>query len=169
MMAFIHIFEHGKFIGTALAKELFECFIHFGEGNLLSGILNPKVHTLPKLNRAKNVQLGLFDDDIEIGSISRFKRLNLEREIINNPILKHAKLTPDGAIFFRAFYIFLNSIGRDRDPKRVLKILIESELYSIVVESLSKQRAKLKSGEIDRDRKLLAQERIFRKAKSYYI
>ncbi len=43
--------------------------------------------------------------------------------------------------------------------------LIESQLYSIVVENLSKQRAKLKSGEIDRDRKDLVKERIFRKAK----
>jgi len=46
-----------------------------------------------------------------------------------------------------------------------LSRLIESQLYSIVVENLSKQRAKLKSGEIDRDRKDLVKERIFRKAK----
>ncbi len=38
MMAFIHIFEHGKSIGTALAKEMFDCFIHFGDGSLIDGI-----------------------------------------------------------------------------------------------------------------------------------
>jgi DNA helicase-2/ATP-dependent DNA helicase PcrA len=165
MMAFIHIFEYGRGIGTALAKEMFESFIHFGEGSLFDGILNPKIWTLPKLNRAKNIQLGLFDDDIEIGSISRFNHLNLESYIKSNPILKHAKLTADGVLFFRAFYIFLKSVYRLKSPKIILEKLIDSELYEMVVDTLSTQRAKLKSAEIDWEKKELAKERIYRKAK----
>jgi len=165
MMAFIHIFEYGRGIGTALAKEMFECFIHFGKGSLFDGILNPKVSTLPKLNRAKNIQLGLFDDDIEIGSISRFNHLLLEDSIRANPILKHSKLSPEGVLFFRAFYIFLKSVYRLKSPKVILQKLIESELYEMVVDTLSTQRAKLKSAEIDKSRKELAVARIYRKAK----
>jgi len=165
MMAFIHIFEYGKGIGTALAKEIFECFIHFGEGSLFSGILNPKVFILPKLNRAKNIQLGLFDDDIEIGSVSRFNHLELEPYIRANPILKHAKLTADGVLFFRAFYLFLKSVYRLKSPKVILRRLIESELYKMVVDTLATQRARLKSAEIDREKRELAKERIYRKAK----
>jgi len=42
MMAFIHIFEYGRGVGTALAKEIFECFIHFGEGELFRGRFKSK-------------------------------------------------------------------------------------------------------------------------------
>ncbi len=49
MMAFIHIFEHGKSIGTALAKEMFDCFIHFGDGSLIDGILRPRIYTLSQV------------------------------------------------------------------------------------------------------------------------
>jgi len=165
MMAFIHIFEYGRGIGTALAKEMFECFIHFGEGDLFQGVLNPKNLTLPKLNRAKNIQLGLFDDDIEIGSVSRFNSLGLEKYIKENPILKHSKLTSNGVLFFRAFYHFLKSIRDIKSPKVVLERLIDSQLYKIVVDNLSTKRAKLKSAEIDKAKKELATERIYTKAK----
>lgn len=165
MMAFIHIFEYGKGIGTALAKEIFECFTHFGEGHLLKGILSPKIFTLPKLNPNKNMQLGLFDDDAQIGSMSRFSHLRLGEYIKSNPILKHPKITSDGVLFFKDFYNFLKSVKNVKHPKTMIIKLIESSLYQNIIEILSTQRAKLKSGEIDKDRKILAKERIERKAK----
>ncbi len=165
MMAFIHIFEYGRGIGTALAKEMFECFVHFGEGNLFKGMLSPTVFTLPKLNPIKNVQLGLFDDDTQIGSISRFNNLRLDEKIKSNPILKHPKITSTGVLFYRDFYNFLKSIRGVKQPKSMLLKLINSPLYGNVIDTLSTQRAKLKSGEIDRDRKEIARENILRKAK----
>jgi len=165
MMAFIHIFEYGRGIGTSVAKEMFECFIHFGEGHLFTGMLSPRVFNLPKLNPTKNMQLGLFDDDTQIGSMSRFAHLNLSEQIKSNPILKHPKLTDDGLIFFKNFYDFIKSIKGVKQPKTMLIKLINSPLYDGVVEILSNQRAKLKSGEIDPDKKLLARERIVRKAR----
>ena len=75
MMAFIHVFEYARGVGSALSKEFFQCFLHFGEGRLMQGVLYPKVQDLPKLNPNKNVQLGLFDDDQEIGSAARFKHM----------------------------------------------------------------------------------------------
>ncbi len=165
MMAFIHIFEYGKGIGTALAKEMFESFIHFGEGNLFRGILSPTIFTLPKLNPTKNIQLGLFDDDTQIGSISRFNGLLLDDKIKSNPILKHPKVTSNGVLFYRDFYNFLKSIRGVKQPKTMLLKLINSALYENIIDTLSTQRAKLKSGEIDRERKKLARENILRKAK----
>jgi len=165
MMAFIHIFEYGKGIGTTLAKEMFECFTHFGEGHLFTGILSPRVYTLPKLNPNKNIQLGLFDDDIQIGSISRFSHLDLNEKIKSNPILKHPKLTDDGVLFFRDFYNFLISIRNVKQPQTMLLKLINSSLYQNIIDILSTQRAKLKTGEIDKDKKLLSKERIERKAR----
>jgi DNA helicase-2/ATP-dependent DNA helicase PcrA len=165
MMAFIHIFEYGKGIGSALAKEMFECFVHFGEGHLFTGILSPRTSTLPKLNPTKNLQLGLFDDDTEIGSISRFAHLPIDEEIRANPILKHPKLTEDGVMFFKSYHAFLKSIRAVKTPQTMLIKLIDSPLYQAVVETLANQRAKLKSGEIDPDKKALAKERITRKAR----
>jgi len=165
MMAFIHIFEYGKGIGTALAKEMFECFLHFGEGHLFVGMMNPRVFNLPKLNPNKNLQLGLFDDDSEIGSVTRFSHMNLDEKIRSHPILKHPKLTADGVEFFKMYYEFVRSVNTVKQPKTLLIKLINSPLYQFLVEQLSNQRGKLKSGEIDNDKKNLAKERIARKAR----
>ncbi len=165
MMAFIHIFEYGKNIGSAVAKEMFECFRHFGEGNLFMGIVHPKVYTLPKLNPNKNMQLGLFDDDIEIGSITRFSKIQMSEKIRSHPILKYPKLTPDGLEFFMMFYEFISSINHIKQPRSLLIKLIGSPLYQFLIELLANQRGRLKSGEIDQEKKNLAKERIARKAR----
>ncbi len=165
MMAFIHIFEYGKGIGSALAKEMFECFVHFGENNLFIGLMHPRVFNLPKLNPNKNLQLGLFDDDTEIGSITRFSHININERIRSHPILKHPKLTGEGLEFFVMFHEFIQSINNVKQPKTLLIKLIASPLYKYVVNILATQRGKLKSGEIDEDKKALAKERIARKAR----
>jgi DNA helicase-2/ATP-dependent DNA helicase PcrA len=165
MMAFIHIFEYGKGIGSALSKEMFECFVHFGEGHLLIGMMHPKIFTLPKLNPNKNLQLGLFDDDTEIGSITRFAHLKINERIRSHPILKHPKLTADGVDFFVKFHEFMQSLNNVKQPKTLLIKLIASPLYKNVVDILATQRGKLKSGEVDEERKALAKERIARKAR----
>lgn len=165
MMAFIHIFEYGKNIGSAVAKEMFECFRHFGEGNLFVGLMYPRVHTLPKLNPNKNMQLGLFDDDEEIGSITRFSKIQMSEKIRSHPILKYPKLSPDGLEFFKMYHEFIASINNIKQPRTLLIKLIESPLYGFLVELLATQRGRLKSGEIDQERKNLAKERIARKAR----
>jgi DNA helicase-2/ATP-dependent DNA helicase PcrA len=165
MMAFIHIFEYGRNIGSAVAKEMFECFRHFGDGNLFVGVMYPKKDNLPKLNPNKNMQLGLFDDDEEIGSITRFAHMKLSEKIRSHPILKYPKLTPDGLEFFRHYHEFMGSISNVKQPKTLLIKLVQSPLYEYMVELLSTQRGKLKSGEIDQERKELAKERIARKAR----
>ncbi len=165
MMAFIHIFEYGKNIGSAVAKEMFECFRHFGEGNLFIGLMYPRVHTLPKLNPNKNMQLGLFDDDAEIGSITRFAKIQMSEKIRSHPILKYPKLSPDGLEFFIMFHEFMSSINNVKQPRSLLIKLIQSPLYQFLVELLATQRGRLKSGEIDQDKKNIAKERIVRKAR----
>ncbi len=165
MMAFIHIFEYGQGIGTAMAKEIFQCLLHFGEGDLHRGLLHPTVTTLPKLNPNKNTQLGLFDDDLEIGSVTRFAHLEMEEEIRAHPLLKHPRLSQDGVKFFIRFYRFYREIDRSRRPGTILRKAASSSLYQEVVRQLSAQRARLKTGEIDPEREELARERILRKAR----
>lgn len=164
MMAFIHVFEYASGVGSALSKEFFQCFLHFGNGNFMQGVLYPQVNDLPKLNPNKNVQLGLFDDDHEIGSATRFKHLNLPHEIYSHPLLKHPKVIQDGVKFFKEFYLFMNAVKGVQDPAQILRTAISSKLYDGIIEMLSTQRGRLKSGELDSEKKKQAKERIQRKA-----
>ncbi len=164
MMAFIHIFEYAGGVGSALSKEMFQCFLHFGQGSLRQGILSPIEKELPKLNPTKNVQLGLFDDDFEIGTATRFKHLELLPEVYAHPILKHPRLTQDGVKFFDRFYRFLSNIQYDDTPVKVLREALSSKLYEGIVEMLSTQRGRLKNGEMDEEKKKTARERIITKA-----
>ncbi len=165
MMAFIHIFEYGKGIGSALSKELFQCLIHFGNGNLPKGVLHPELFDLPKLNPHKNMQLGLFDDDLEIGSVTRFKHLEMSEAIRAHPLLKHPKLGQEGVKYFIDYHQFLQTVQQSRVPKSILAHAINSALYTQIVELLSTQRARLKTGEIDQEKKERSKERILRKAR----
>ena len=165
MMAFIHTFEYARGVGSALSKEMFQCFLHFGKGNFIEGVLYPKVDELPKLNPNKNVQLGLFDDDHEIGSAARFKALDLGDSIMKHPLLKHPKLTTDGVKFFKEFHTLIRDIHPLEKPSDILQNAISSSLYKGIIELLSTQRGRLKSGEIDEEKKRISKERIERKAK----
>ncbi len=165
MMAFIHIFEYARGVGSALSKEFFQSFIHFGEGRFMQGVLYPTLKELPKLNPNKNTQLGLFDDDVEIGSATRFKHMELEPELYKHPLLKHPKLSSDGMAFFRDFYRLMRDIHTLEMPSEVLQTAINSTLYKGIIELLSVQRGRLKSGEVDEEKKKEAKERIERKAR----
>ena len=165
MMAFIHVFEYARGVGSALSKELFQCFLHFGEGRFLQGVLYPKIKDLPKLNPKKNLQLGLFDDDQEIGSAARFKSLGFDDTLMAHPLLKHPKLSNDAANYFKEFYTLMKTVQPLENPAEILKHAISSKLYKGIVELLATQRGRLKSGEVDEEKKKIAKERIERKAR----
>lgn len=165
MMAFIHIFEYATGVGSALSKEFFQCFLHFGKGILIQGILKPEVNDLPKLNRHKNAQLGLFEDDNDIGSAARFKHLALPQKIYSHPLLKHPKITQDGVKFFHNMHMLMEEIKGIQNPAQILRISIASKLYESIVDTLSTQRGRLKSGELDEEKKKESKDRIYRKTK----
>jgi DNA helicase-2/ATP-dependent DNA helicase PcrA len=165
MMAFIHVFEYASGVGSALSKEFFQCFLHFGNGSFMQGVLYPQVHDLPKLNPNKNVQLGLFDDDHEIGSAARFKHLNLHQDIYAHPLLKHPKIIQDGVKFFKDFHVVMTAVKGEENPAHILSTIISSDLYKGIIDMLSTQRGRLKSGELDEEKKKQSKERIERKAR----
>jgi len=164
MMAFIHIFEYGNGIGTALAKDIFQCLVHFGGGDLRKGILKPVVKDLLRLGSSKNVQLGLFEDDLEIGSVTRFASMEMEESIRAHPLLKYPRLTREGLEFFIKFHQFYKSADRSHRPSTILRKASSSSLYDFVVEKLSSQRARLKSGEIDSSRKDVSRRKVLVKS-----
>ena len=162
MMAFIHVVEYGKNIGKAIAKDIFEAILKVGHNNFLDGLLKPD-ETIRKpyiSTKVTNVQLGLFDDFIEIGSTAKFKDLGWDERFLNNPILKHPKLTLDGGIFLYDFYRLIKELKRIQNPSNMIKHIYNHTLFHNVANTLANTRAKQKDGSINENIKSTALQKI---------
>jgi len=165
MMAFIHTLEYGKGIGKTISKEMFEALIKLGHGDVHQGLLHPDYEIKNPFNveQVRNVQLGLFDDFFELGSVSRFKDLGFEEAFLSNPILKHPKLTADGATYIYSFYKLLKELKRIKLPNSMVEHIHKSEFFGYIKENLSKKRATLKDGKVDESMQFESKQRIDRK------
>lgn len=163
MMAFIHIFEYAKGVGSALSKEIFEALFELGYGDIYKGLFHPKESANPFKKRTKNYQLGLFDDHHELGSVGRFYKLGFDEAFLSNPVLKHARLSEDGAQFIYAFYNFLKHTTRIKNPKTLVDHILSSKIFSTIADMLATKRATRKDGTVDESEKKEARARIFRK------
>ena len=165
MMAFIHVLELGKGIGKAIAKDIFDALIKLGHGDMFKGLFTPdeSIKNPYESNKVKNIQLGLFDDFIELGSISKFKDCNFEEAFLSNPILKHPKLSIDGAKFIYDFYLLLKHLRRTKNPDSLVSSISSSMMYSKIKELLATKRATQKDGTINAIQKAKALAKINRK------
>ena len=164
MMAFMHIFEHAKGIGSAMSKELYIALKTLGGGSVFLGLDAPNLSIInPFQNRQTNHQLGLFDDFLELGAAGRFATLGFSDQFLKNPILKHPKLTKEGAKFLYYFYNLQKVLKKIKQPKTIVLKIAKSELYGIIIDTLSTKRAQLKDGSIDSKLKSNAEDKIARK------
>jgi len=163
MMAFIHVFEYARGVGSSLSKELFDALWKLGEGDLFNGFFHPKeVDELFK-KRPKNHQLGLFDEIHDLGSVSRFYNLGFEESFLSNPILKHPRISVEGAKFLHHFYKFMKHATRIKNPQTLVNHVLSSEVFSAIADVLSTKRTIKKDGSVDENAKQEARSRIFRK------
>ncbi|HEX5623723.1 MAG TPA: ATP-dependent helicase [Sulfuricurvum sp.] len=164
MMAFIHLFDYAKGVGSAIAKELFVALQKLGHGSFLRGLYTPDTSiTNPFEKRKLNHQLGLFDDFAELGSAGRFAKLGLDPNFMGNPILKHAKLTKESATFLHDLFMLFRKLRDAKEPKEAVQKIAVSSLYAHVIESLSHRRAMTENGSVDEKVKEESKERIRRK------
>lgn len=163
MMSFIHIFEYAKGVGAALSRELFEALFKLGDGDIYKGFFHPKDISNPFKEKTKNHQLGLFDDCFEFGSVGRFFPLGFDEAFLSNPILKHARLSEDGAKFIYSFYNYMKNSTRIKTPKTLVNHILSSEIFNAIADFLSTARATKKDGSIDENEKKESRARIFRK------
>ncbi|NCB12512.1 MAG: ATP-dependent helicase [Erysipelotrichia bacterium] len=165
MMAFIHIVEHGKGIGKAIAKDIFDALIKLGDGDLLKGLFHPRadINNPYENGKVKNRQLGLFDDFMELGSISKFKDCNFEEAFLGNPILKHPKLNVDGGKYLYDIYLLMKHLRRTKIPETLVSSISSSMAYSKLKDFLSTKRATQKDGTINPMQKTKALAKINRK------
>lgn len=165
MMAFIHLFEYAKGVGTSMAKEIYTALKTLGNGSIFYGLYAPDSSiSNPFEKRTLNHQLGLFDDFLELGAIGRFAKLGFEDKFLKNVVLKHPKLTKDGAIFLHLFYQLFRDLKGIKQPRTIVKKMAASELYKNIVNHLAQKRAQQKDGSIDEKQEQEAKSRITRKA-----
>lgn len=169
MMAFIHLFEYAKGIGSAIAKELFLALNKLGHGSLFKGLFNPdKAMGNPFEKRQQNHQLGLFDDFIELGSLAKFMTLGFEENFLSNPVLKHPKFTKESGKFLYDFYRLSRELKTISEPAKMIEKIRASNFYGTIIDQLASKRGQLKDGSIDEKLKAEALERIKRKGSLLY-
>ncbi len=163
VMSFIHVLEYAKGVGPAIAKELYDATVKLGEGDFFKGLFDPIDMDNPFERRAKNHQLGLFDDFFQIGSKSRFKELGFEEGFKKSALLKHPKLSKEGAIFLYRFYQLYKELKRVFNPLSAVSKIVDSKLFEEIKDSLAIKRATLKDGCVDENLKEEALMKIYRK------
>jgi DNA helicase-2/ATP-dependent DNA helicase PcrA len=165
MMAFIHLFEFARGIGSAMAKELYLGLKTLGHGSIFYGLYAPDITiNNPFEKRKLNHQLGLFDDFLELGAVGKFAKLGFEEKFMKNPILKHPKLAREGAIFLHDFYLLYRDLKGVKQPQTIVRKIAASSLFKNIADILATKRATLKDGSIDEKQKTEALERINRKS-----
>jgi DNA helicase-2/ATP-dependent DNA helicase PcrA len=164
MMSFIHLFEYVRGIGSAMAKEMYTALKTLGHGSIFYGLYAPdETIKNPFEKRKLNHQLGLFDDFLELGSVGKFAKLGFEPKFMKNQILKHPKLTKEGATFLHNFYTLFRDLKGIKRPTTVVKKIVASKLFEYISEILSNKRSTLKDGSIDEKQFEESQIRIKRK------
>jgi len=164
MMAFIHLFEFARGIGSAMAKELYIALKTLGHGSIFYGLYAPDESIKNPFEKRKlNRQLGLFDEFLELGSVGKFAKLGFEAKFMKNPILKHPKLTKDNATFLHDFYLLFRDLKGIKRPQTVVNKISTSQVFKYIAELLSNKRAQLKDGSIDEKQKTESLVRIQRK------
>ncbi len=143
LLAFINILQYAKGVGANIAKDLYEALQRCGEGDIKKGLLNPKDIANPFSKPQRNYQLALFDDFVQLGSKSRFKDLS----ILDNPILKHPKLSQEGAKFLDELAKLFRL--RLKRPESFIQHIKDSAIFEAISNSLATSRAKRKDGSVD--------------------
>ena len=165
IMSFVGVFEYARGIGSVIGKEIFEGLMKLGDGNIIKGLTSPNLECKnPYTTKKRNYQLGLFDNFDTLGSLSRFKELNFEENFLSNPILKHPKISTDGAIFIYELYKFIKSNRKTTSPHKIISNLANSQLYYHIADTLSRQRASLKHGGFDAEKAKEILHKILSKA-----
>lgn len=164
MMSFIHLFEFARGIGSAMAKEMYLALKNLGNGSIFYGLYAADESIKNPFEKRKvSHQLGLFDDFLELGAVGKFAKLGFEEKFMKNPILKHPKLTKDGATFLHDFYCLYRDLKGIKQPRTIVNKIASSALYKHISDVLSSKRAQLKDGSIDEKQKAESLTRINRK------
>lgn len=152
MMACIHTLSHGKGIGNAIAKDIYEALYKLGESNCINGLLKPNDEIRPYEQRAKNTQLGLFDDFFILESKARFDEF-IDKNFASHPIFLHPKINKEGAIFLSEFYVLIKHLLIVKNnPKALISTILSNDFFNNTIMNFAQSRAKDKDGNINAEK-----------------
>jgi len=166
MMAFIHIFEYSKGVGASIAKEIFEGLKRLGKGSIYKGLFSPDrtVGNPFEHNRA-NTQLLLSNYFEELGTVSRFKDLGFPDGFLSNPILKHPRISEDGAKTLFELRKLMLDFRKTSSPFSAVDTIANNDIFRYIFKSLVKSRSKLANGEHSKNKEKDAIEKIVSRAR----
>lgn len=146
MMAFLHIISSALGISEAIAKDIYDCLILLGDGDIIRGLLNPRKDVIPYQGKLRNVQLGLFDDVFIKEDSSRFNN-HISREFASHPLLSHQKLSVKSAMFLDEFYQLFSYRGYELD--RLFLHILDSKFFKNLKLQIANTRIKNKFKVLD--------------------
>lgn len=139
MMAFVNIISMG--VTESIARDIYDCLILLGDGNIKNGLIKPKDIKTPYQNKFKNTQLGLFDDFFIKEDSARFNKY-LSNNFKSHILLSHPKITQKQAIFLDKFYTLM-----EYDKLRLeslFKYILNSEFFTNIKTIIATDRLKYK-------------------------
>lgn len=163
IMAFMQIFEYAKGVGAAVSKEVYDALNSLGKGNIIRGFLNPDKEAKIYEAKKKNYQLGLFDDLDIFDEVLRFDEVKINQNFIKNPVLKYAKLSNSAAYMLSEIYNLLLKTTNINSSREILKDIVYSNAFAIIVDDIATKRATLKSGKVDEELKKENIQKIYQK------
>ncbi|MRI58058.1 MAG: ATP-dependent DNA helicase [Epsilonproteobacteria bacterium] len=149
LLSFIHIFEYAKGIGANSAKDIYEALLRCGEGDPKKGLIDPTYIKDPFTKRARNAQLALFDDLVQLGSKSRFAHMDISEQIRANPLLQHPRMSEEGVLFLEDLRRLFQESKKIKRVPSFIEMLKDSFILKYIKSEIAKQRAKRKDGTID--------------------
>lgn len=157
IMAFIHLLEFTKGVGSVLAKDIFDGLLKLGNSNLIKGILSPDTSVNLKKYKKQSYQLGLFDDIEELSSPSRF---NLKSEFNTHPILSLPKINENCAKTLEKLYHFIKQANECKVSTQLVNLILENDYFKEICDILATKRATNKNSNVDLNKKNEILEKI---------
>ncbi|PAF51372.1 ATP-dependent DNA helicase [Helicobacter sp. 13S00401-1] len=147
VMGFLHVLDINKAISSNVAKDIFDALLKLGNGDIIQGLLRPATNNNPYNTTS------LFEE-------SKIEVSRLKDEFKTHPILKHSKLTTEGALHLQNLYLLFKGYSTFRELKYALGYIYNSEFVKGYVDFLSTSRARQKDGSINESLKEESLSRI---------
>ncbi len=162
VLAFIHIFEYSKGIGSATAKEIYDGLLTINKDSILKAILDTENRTdFFKTRKAK--QFSLFDEEEHIQSKTlNIHKLSFADEFLNHQLLAYYKLNNESIESIHKYYKLIKKEQYNHNPQDLISKIIESDFYQEIIETLAKRRG-TKNHQVDENIVQDARERIKKK------
>lgn len=159
MMAFVNVLSACDGLGEGISKDIYEALINLG-GDIKNGFLHPNKHIKPYKNKARNAQLGLFDDVFILEDSARFDKF-LKSDFRGHLLLSHPRMNQKGAESLQKFYEIFKT--KSSNLGALIDFILASDLFKHLKSNIAKSRIKAKFKIVDSTKMQEYEEQIDKK------